>query len=257
MTVTTLAPSNRAIELTLADLALPPGSWHEGIWASDAPLDAPDRYLTCVAAYRHTGLWPVLIPADPRFGPEENWVADRERLPHAGADQVAATDPAKVLRQWWDGPCCDGGCLEPFGDTFGGLARRSNRRMDPHAEAGNTGSLLAARAGSRLGLVRTAHPADIPALIGWAGTLNWTHDVAAVSAVLRSWEERFGATLVTLGFDAVELTVAAPPTTRERALAVAAEHRAFCLPNFTSQPGSLREFAEGLVGTRIWRFWWD
>lgn len=62
---------------------------------------------------------------------------------------------------------------------------------------------------------------------------------------------------VGLGFDALELAVASPPTTSERALQLAAEHRAFCRYNFTQQPGKLREFADGLVGFRTWRFWWD
>ncbi|MEC3978536.1 DUF4253 domain-containing protein [Amycolatopsis sp. H20-H5] len=237
---------------------LPPGRWHGRIWVSDEPLSQPGRYLTCVAEFERSGLWPVLIPHDQRFAANgEDWIDDRGRLAPA-EHKVASVEPGAALERWWDVSCCDGACLRPFGAQFPGLARRpsSSRKADPLAEAGNTGSILAARAPHRLGLVQTERPADIPALLGWTGMIKSTDRVAELSAVLRSWEERFGATLIVLGFDTLELSVSAPPRSQARALAVAAEHRAFSLPTFTNQPGNLREFASGLVQARHWRFSW-
>ncbi|WP_216210118.1 DUF4253 domain-containing protein [Amycolatopsis aidingensis] len=241
----------------LPELDLPPGRWRGRLWVSEEPLDEPDRYPACVAAHPESGLWPVLIPGDLRFELSgEDWIVDRSWLPPAGG-RVAAVDVAATLARWWGKPCCDGHCLEPFDAEFPGLARAASRRADPLAEAGNTGSVLARQGSSRLGLVATERPADIPALLGWSGMINTTNEVAAISAVLRSWEERFGAVLISLGFDTLELSVAAPPKTRERALTTAAEHRAFCLESFTGQQGDLREFADNLLGARLWRFWWD
>jgi hypothetical protein len=252
MTLVQLHPHTPSPELTL-----PPGRWRGRLWVSDSPLDTPDTFLACVAAHSRTRLWPVLIPSDPRFEMSgEDWIVDRGRLAPVG-DKVAGVDVAATLARWWREPCCDGSCLRPFGAEFPGLARRASRKADPLAEAGNTGSILAARADSRLGLVETDRPADVPALLGWTGMINTTDEVAAISAVLRSWEERFGAALISLGFDSLELSVVAPPKTRERSLLVAAEHRAFCLENFTDQPGSIREYAAGITGRRLWRFWWD
>lgn len=244
MTVTTprpsRSPSSRVVELDLADLALPAGRWHDDIWVTDEPLTEPARYLTCVAAHRNTGLWPVLVPAGPRGG----WIDARQRLERSSSLRVDALDAAGLLAQWWH----RASARHTDGDTpFPGLARRSNRRFDAHAEAGNTGSLLAAR-GYRLALVPAESPADVPALTGWPGM---SRDPAAVSAVLRSWEARFGATLVCLGSDSIELTVAAPPTSPERARGIATEHRAVCP---TSNAVSARDYADTLVGTRIWRF---
>ncbi|WP_158882093.1 DUF4253 domain-containing protein [Amycolatopsis anabasis] len=251
----TIAPLHR--ELTLPGLSLPPGRWHGSIWVSDEPLADPGGYPACVAEFERTGLWPVLIPQDPRFlARGEDWIDDRGRLlPAAG--KIDSFDPSETLAHWWESTCCGGDCLRPFGTDFPGLARRSGRSSDPLAEAGNTGSVLAARRPHRLGLVQTERPADIPALLGWTGMIKSTDQVAALSAVLRSWEERFGATLVVLGFDELELSVAAPPRNQGRALAVAAEHRAFSLRSFTGQPGNMREFAAGLVLSRHWRFSWD
>jgi hypothetical protein len=235
---------------------LPPGRWHGRLWVSDGPLTDTRCYRELIAEFERSRLWPVLIPHDPRFELRgEDWIDDRGRLAPA-ADRIDRCDPGAVLARWWNGPCCDGACLHPFGAEFPGLARRSPRRVDPFAEAGNTGTVLAMRGGCRLGLVETDRPADIPAHLGWAGMITSTDRVAELCAVLRSWEDRFGATLVVLGFDELELSVAAPPKTAARALAVAAEHRAFCLRTFTDQPATLQEVAKGLVHRRLWRFWW-
>lgn len=239
-----------------AGLALPPGRWHGKIWATDDPLDEPNVYRECLTEFERSGLWPVLIPRDERFVFNgEDWL-DRGGNPPEG-DKVGTLDPAAVLANWWPSPCCDGTCLDPFGADFPGLTRKSTARKDPIAEAGNFGWMRAAARYCRLGLVHTERAADIPAVLGWTGMINTTSDIAAISAVLRSWEDRFGARLVTLGFDALELAVAAPPTSERRALRVAAEHIAFCRENFTAQPGDLRAFSKTLVNTPRWRFWWD
>jgi hypothetical protein len=240
----------------ILDPQLPPGRRHGRLWVTDEPLAEPELYQTCVTRFAESGAWPVLIPHDERFAWNgEDWL-DRECLDSAG-HLVGGIDPAAVLNDWWLEPCCDGTCLEPFGARFPGLARAARARPDVLAEAGTFGWARASVGGRRLGLVPAPRPADVPAILGWSGMINSTQDVAAISAVLRSWEDRFGATLVTLGFDALELAVAAPPTTVNRALRLAAEHRAFCRYNFTQQPGDLRAFAAGLVKVPIWRFWWD
>ncbi|MEC3975260.1 DUF4253 domain-containing protein, partial [Amycolatopsis sp. H20-H5] len=105
--------------------------------------------------------------------------------------------------------------------------------------------------------VRTPRPADIPALLGWRGARHAIGDTAALSAVLRSWEERFGALLIGLGEEELILSVAAPPTTVQRALGVAAEQLAFCDRPFIHQPGSFREFAGELLHATTWRFQWQ
>ena len=250
-------PVQRSGSRAPGGLALPAGRWHGSLWVSDGELTQPDRYGHCVAAYERTGLWPVLIPRDPRFADAgEDWVDDRARLPPAAA-RIAGLSAGSVLRRWWPGDCCEGDCLRPFGAEFPGLARPVHSRADRFANAGNTGILLATRGNYRLGLVSAARPADVPAALGWSGMAGATRDVAAVSAVLRSWEDRFSAVLVTLEFDALELAVGAPPRAGGHALAVAAEHRAFCRDSYAIQSGGLQHVAEQLMHRRTWRFWWD
>lgn len=246
--------------LALPGLELPEGRWHGPLWLSDQPLAEPGRYRDCIGAFERTGLWPVLVPRDDRFAATgADWVDDRGRLAPVPPERIDVHDPGETLARWWDPFCCTAGtgCLRPFGSTFPGLARKSQLRVDPYAEAGNTGSILARRGTYRLGLVAAERPADVPAALGWTGMIKSTDQVGALSAVLRSWEDRFGATLIVLGFDELELAVAAPPRLQSRAVVVAAEHRAFSVRTFSGQPGTLREYAAGLVHRRHWRFSWD
>lgn len=253
MTIAHLYP-----DTVLPSLDLPPGSRHQRIWVTDEPLSDSRTYAECVHAFRAgSGLWPVLIPPDERFSAGgQDWLDDRGfTRPDAG--QVPDRDPASALAGWWEPRCCTDDCLHPFTSGFPGLAVRSSRRFDPVAEAAETGSLLAGIRDYRLGLVAVDRPGDVLAAVGWLGAGSSTQDVPALSAVLRSWEERYGAMLVVLGFDTLELSVAAPPTTEHRALRLAAEHRAFCLDSFTRQPGTLRDSALHLIAGAVWRFWWD
>jgi Domain of unknown function (DUF4253) len=87
--------------------------------------------------------------------------------------------------------------------------------------------------------------------------VNFYDTAAPLTAVLRSREERFGATLMHVGFDTLDLLVRRPVTSVQAALAVAAEHFAFCSDNVYQGTGSIRECAEEPPGATRWSFWWD
>ena len=111
--------------------------------------------------------------------------------------------------------------------------------------------------GLRLGLVLANRPADVPAVVGWDGAVNYVGTPAPLSAVLRSWEDRFGARLLCLGFDTIDLLVARPVASKDEAFAVAAEHLGFCADNVYQGAGTLSRYAACLPGAAIWSFWWD
>jgi hypothetical protein len=93
--------------------------------------------------------------------------------------------------------------------------------------------------------------------VGWRGAVNHHGDVTGLSAVVRSWEDRFGALLVRLDLATLWLSVAAPPWRERQCLGVAAEHFAFCWDVDGEDPRPLREYAAALAGRTAWRFWWD
>ncbi len=143
--------------------------------------------------------------------------------------------------------------VAPFGREFPGLAIVKRAPNDDVVD-------LVARAVSaeprRLGLVRVERPADVVAAVGWEGALNYT-DARSLSTVLRSWEDRFGAVVVGLGFDVMTLAVRRPPATDDEALRVAAELYAFCPDQVQQGTDSIAAYAKLLKDQVRWDFWWD
>ena len=113
------------------------------------------------------------------------------------------------------------------------------------------------RGGTRLGLVAVDRGANALAVTGWTGPVNYFDQVSPLAAVVRSWEDRFGVRLLGIGFDTLDLSVAAPPVTFGHALHVAAEHWMFC-PDKVEQSGrDLAGYAEQICGETLWTLWWD
>jgi hypothetical protein len=121
---------------------------------------------------------------------------------------------------------------------------------------------LSSVAPARIGLALAGRSADVPHRIGWIGACNSASSgigTAPLSVIMRSWEERFGASLLRLGFQTMEFVVERPPSTEASALAVAAEHFAFAGDDGLEDNGvgSLRELADLVLGNPRWHFWWD
>ncbi|UUU31725.1 DUF4253 domain-containing protein [Streptomyces sp. CA-210063] len=280
-------------------LELPPGgllyatdteSRHDPLlWRADAPARPGD--WPRLAAARHTaGLRPLLVATGGSAhedGPEQWYLA-----PHL-ASHPRDHDAEGILAAYWEDnawedldeddeaepfeaaeggagpgpgssdPDPDPDLLGPFGHAWPGLATAAPLDADPDARAAEIADSLL-HDGSwlkrpRMALVPASRSADIPAAIGWTGPVNYETDVARLCTVLRSWEDRFGIRVIALTLDQLVLSVAAPPTTRAEAEAVAAEHFAFC-PDTLRQTydDGLRAYAEKeLLGQHLWAFWWD
>jgi hypothetical protein len=181
-------------------------------------------------------------------------------------------EPATLLEQWWseytqtsdehDVLSVEDRIAEtaPFGQQWPGLAPSPTPEADPAMRAASYAeSMVAGNPALRLGLVAADRGADALAVVGWTGATNYVSDAGHIAAVLRGWEERFGVRLVAAGFAELYMSVAAPPTTHEAALRVAAEHFALCPDNIWqgSEPCTLAGYADRLVGTPAWAFWWD
>src|SRR3954468_4367531 len=245
----------------LPDGLLPPGrlvAAHDGgpprYWLSDGPAP-PGLWPRLRAQHTATGLWPLLLggldgPDDPR-----PW-AEGEVFP-AGMTSPADHDAATVLAGWWaQNAADDEPALTPFGRQWPGLSDAVRPEEDPDAVA-DAYAEEALDQRLRLGLAAATRGADALTVTGWNGPANHAYDTAVISAVVRSWEERFGARVVAVGFGTLALSVAAPPTTEEQALRVAAEHAAFC-PDLVRQGAeSLEAYAATILDRPTWWFWWD
>ena len=149
------------------------------------------------------------------------------------------------------------GPLAPFGPAFPGLA--------PTLPAVGEWPVTFTEGSAHLGLVSCRRPADAVAIAGWLGAINRS-GAAQISAVLRSWEDRFGVILAGLGFATMTLLATRPTPSDDDALRVAAEIAALC-PDALWQPEalwpyeerepSLEDVSRRVVRSHIWRLWFD
>ncbi len=226
------------------------------IWVTDRKEpDVGGLWQKIAAGFAEHGLWPLVL--DSRDDGDRPWLAGE--LEPSSSTSPDGHDALAFLEGRWNDcvPAEDEGpeALErfaPFGRNFPGLAAAVAEVTSADAFGETTESLE-----GQLGLVAIRRPADVPTIIGWMGPINHFADMGGLSALLRSWEDRFGAYLVGIGFDTLTIAVQRPPTTVEEAMAIAAEHYAACPDNIDQGIGSIDAYAEELVGLTNWTFWWD
>lgn len=227
-------------------------------WISDEPLSDVGMWLSHLArAFPKTGLWPLALTM---------FHDSLDRPWHAGElDPGSSTPPSghdanAVLATWWKANAPAEGenaerlaALAPFGHAFPGLAPTST----PTKDSIELVKLVQSIDKGRLGLVSVTRPAEALFVLGWMGPINYFSDMGLLGAVLGSWEERFGAHLVAVGFDTIQLGVERPPTTLKDATALAAEHFAVCPDIIHQGAGSIEAYAPTLLRRHAWAFWWD
>ena len=91
-------------------------------------------------------------------------------------------------------------------------------------------------------------------MLGWNEAL-----VTAVpkAAVLRSWEDRFGAQLLRVGLAWFSVLAQRPPRTLESARHLAAEQWAFCHECGGTGLHDVPGITASLMNSPVWTFWWD
>ncbi|MGW8490969.1 DUF4253 domain-containing protein [Streptomyces sp. NPDC055886] len=251
------------------------GPWHEPLlWYADGPA-TPRDWADLRAAGRRLGLLPLLVTGGRRDQWPEHWDLCPDDTSYPGDH-----DAEEVLAGYWadhvddaDDELGDGAAADDHdedspapGSSWPGLAPvpAQEAAEDADTVAAGLAGVIAADAdawlgGARIALVPARRSADIPAAIGWSGPMNHENDVARLCAVLRSWEDRYDARVVVLGFDTMIVSVGRPPATIEEARALAAEHYAFCPDNIDqSPPHDLDAYAEkAVLNQEAWSFWWD
>lgn len=107
-----------------------------------------------------------------------------------------------------------------------------------------------------IALVPTRNSWEVPAYLkfgGWNDCPNPEEHVA----VLKHWREQYGAQVVGMTHDLVELGVTRPPVERMAALMLALEHYAYCYDLVDQGTESISELAATLLDASVWYFWWD
>jgi hypothetical protein len=102
----------------------------------------------------------------------------------------------------------------------------------------------------------TQHGYEVPAYLNWGGWNECPTPQIHVAA-LRKWHEDFGAELIGMNGDVLNLRVSTRPKTREEALTLAREQYAYCADIVDQGVGDLSALAAGLMDSNWWYFWWD
>lgn len=103
-------------------------------------------------------------------------------------------------------------------------------------------------------LVPAHRSSDALALIGWSAEAP----LPLLCALLRSWEDRFGAQVVAVFGSELHVSVARPLVEAEHASRLALEHVLSTADNIVDDPPTpFPEYATDLVGRTSWSFWWD
>jgi hypothetical protein len=108
----------------------------------------------------------------------------------------------------------------------------------------------------QIALIPTDDPTTIPAHLHW-GAWNDCPPPAYHVAALRSWRDRYGAELVGMDGDLLNLRVSRRPVSREEAVEVALEQPLYCSDNIYQGLGTVRPQAAELMRRDWWYFWWD
>lgn len=208
-------------ELRLGPVTLPEGRRilnvrPQPIWVTNEPVPRPGQLWSQLSAMLPgTGLVPILLAglegSTARPWDEDLWFSGPFDITHL--DELDAAD---VLAEGWpdeveddldeDDPDSLAAELAPFGRQFPGLAPPEQARLGETELQRSLDSLPPAR----IGLVPATRPADALAVLGWATTDQYP-DPCPLSAVLRTWEDRFGARLLEVGFAEIRLFVERPP----------------------------------------------
>jgi hypothetical protein len=265
-------------ELRVGSLLLPAGrrisagqgSGEPVAWATIEPVpDAGRVWAALSEAHAQSGLVPFLLSGI-AGGTERPWDTQEFRDPD-DVTKLDHLDPAALLRERWQQQTTeyddydeeDEGYedeefarsiaeeVAPFSRRqFPGLAQREDRQLD----AGQLDRALSGLGPARVALVPAGRPADALPMLGWNEAL-----VTALpeAAVLRSWEDRFGARLLRVGFAEISVLAQRPPRTLESARHLAAEQWAFCNECAGRGLHDVPSITASLMNSPIWTFWWD
>jgi hypothetical protein len=107
-----------------------------------------------------------------------------------------------------------------------------------------------------MGIAPTDDWTTIPAYLRWGG---WNDCPAAEThvAAMRMWRDRYGAELIGMSFDTVNIRVTKRPKTREEALALARDQYVYCSDIIDQGVQTYSALAAALMASDWWFFWWD
>lgn len=107
-----------------------------------------------------------------------------------------------------------------------------------------------------IGLVSTPLGWQVSAYLRY-GAWNSCPSAAEHVALHKFWSDQYGAEVVAMADEVIEMKVTRPPTQRDAALALAAQQYLYCQDIVTQGTKTLQRLAAELLDDATWFFWWD
>ena len=209
------------------------------VWTLSASGDPFDAWRRLRGLHGQTGLWPFLTGSK---NVARLWEAATEYHDPTALERGLSLDAERFLFQraaFIEAPRPEDVKTDPI--------RRGPEVSEPTFEFTSSNTVV--------GLIQAKEGYEIPGLLSWSGALNIGLDGANHVAVLSYWHERYGAELVTLAPDGIELLVPRPPLDASTIARVAIEMGSYCPDLLLS--ADFEELAREYVPRRSWSFWWD
>ena len=236
-------------------------------WATTEPVPGAGRVWAALSkAHAQSGLVPVLL-AGIGGDPERPWDTQEFRDPD-DLTELDHLDAAELLREDWrqqtteydeeDEEYQDEDFARSIAEQVAPFSRRQfpglAQAEDHQLSAGQLDRVLSGLGPARVGLVPAGRPADALPALGWNQALD---TAVPIAAVLRSWEDRFGARLLRAGLAEISVLSQRPPRTLESARHLAAEQWAFCSEFGGTGLHDVPRITASLMNSPVWTFWWD
>jgi hypothetical protein len=189
-----------------------------------------------------TGRWPVILGEDePRIFDD----AEPIRTILAKADKTDAE--AWLRKQPAENPEEEEHCHGPWPADV----QPSHGFSAPFETLGGK-----ARKAVKVALMPASRGWEVPAVLSY-GDWNACPAPELHVAMLKRWNDLYGAELVSISFDIIETWLPRPPKDREAALALAREQFWYCGDIVTQGTGTIERLAATLIDSSTWYFWWD
>ncbi|GAB96988.1 hypothetical protein BJY21_002045 [Kineosphaera limosa] len=248
------ATSVAGVEVPAGRALVVPGPSGRSIWAAPEHLTDPWPVVGQLQrAFPETGLWPLLTFGAAWGDCGYPW------SPHAlfgmPDDEVVPDDGGSILYRRWRANYGDSEYLDeyelpmlPWPGLVTPTQPGTERVVDP------VGGSRAWSEDGQLMLVPAARPADAFRIVGTDGYNDYPPPAETV-AILRSWEDRYGALPLRFCGDRLVLGIRRPPRTVEEARAAVIEMQSFSMDAFNTDDWP--EAFEAMRGNPYWEFWWD
>ncbi len=192
-----------------------------------------------------SGYWPIIIE---ELDAQLEMMEEYEDQPDTAASIIAASEDIKAV-EWLNYR------YEHAGDGLEGF--QYPRGEWPDNPQPKPGFFLSEQPEVRhLALVPTSQSWQVPAYLKFG---NWSYCPAPEehASVFKRWGEQFGAEIVWVEFDTLEVMVWQPPQDKETAIRLAEEQFSYCPLVVYQGPGTIEALAGELLNSKVWSFWWE